>query len=232
MQLIATQLIAMHGWAGDAQGMEPFQTAWSARGWRGQCGERGYAGQPPRAVNWLAGGGLKVVVAHSLGPHLLPATVLEQADAVVLLASFGRFLPEGKDGRRLAAAVAAMADQLGGSQADSMIETFLEKAAAPQAPSQLPPGITARALLEPGRRRLAEDLALLGATSGLPAGFPSRARVLIVEGREDQIVVPEARRLLREALPAADTLELAGVGHCLLSSALVGMVCAWIEALP
>ena len=56
--------------------------------------------------------------------------------------------------------------------------------------------------------------------------------MLIVEGREDQIVVPEARRLLREALPAADSLELAGVGHCLLSSALVGMVCAWIEALP
>jgi hypothetical protein len=45
-------------------------------------------------------------------------------------------------------------------------------------------------------------------------------------------VVPEARRLLREALPSADSLELAGVGHCLLSSSLVGMVCAWIEALP
>ena len=96
MQLIATQLIAMHGWAGDAQGMEPFQAAWSARGWRSQCGERGYAGQTPRAVSWLAGGGLKVVVAHSLGPHLLAPAVLEQADAVVLLASFGRFLPEGK----------------------------------------------------------------------------------------------------------------------------------------
>ena len=125
----------MHGWAGDAQGMEPFQAAWSARGWRSQCGERGYAGQTPRAVSWLAGGGLKVIVAHSLGPHLLDPAVLEQADAVVLLASFGRFLPEGKDGRRLAAAVATMANQLGGSQADSMIETFLEKPRPPRHPA-------------------------------------------------------------------------------------------------
>jgi pimeloyl-[acyl-carrier protein] methyl ester esterase len=55
--------------------------------------------------------------------------------------------------------------------------------------------------------------------------------VLIVEGGADQIVVPEARALLRDALPAADTLSLAGVGHCLLSPALVPMVCGWIEAL-
>jgi len=231
------QLIAMHGWAGDAQGWAGFLSDWRARGWRGQCADRGYTAQPPLAVDWLPEGGLKVVVAHSLGPHLLPPAVLEQADAVVLLASFGRFLPQGKGGRRLAAAVATMADQLmadqiGGDQAGTMLRSFLERSAAPQAPSLPWPGITATPLLETGRRRLVEDLALLAATTGLPAGFPTRARVLIVEGRDDQIVVPEARRLLGEALPDADRLELAGVGHCLLSSALVGMVDAWIGGLP
>jgi len=226
------QLIAMHGWAGDAQGWEPFHSAWSARGWTWQCGERGYGGQAPRPVAWQSGQGLKLVIAHSLGPHLLPASVLAQADAVVLLASFGAFLPGGASGRRLRSAVAAMASQLAGPEASAMLQTFMERAAAPQPSSLLPPGIAAAPIAAFGRQRLAEDLDLLAATAGLPPGFPLQARVLIVEGGEDQIVNPQARHQLRNLLPAADNLVLAGVGHCLLSPALVPTVCGWIEGLP
>ena len=226
------QLIAMHGWAGDAQGWEPFHSTWSARGWAWQCGERGYGGQAPRPVTWQSGQGLKLVIAHSLGPHLLPATVLAQADAVVLLASFGRFVPEGPGGRRLRSAMAAMASQLAGPEASTMLQTFMEHAAAPQPPSLLPPGIAAAPIAASGRQRLAEDLNLLAATAGLPPGFPLQARVLIVEGGKDQIVSPQARQQLRSLLPAADTLVLAGVGHCLLSQVLVPTVCGWIEGLP
>ncbi len=225
------QLIAMHGWAGDAQGWEPFQSAWSARGWTWQCGERGYGGQAPRPVAWQSGQGLKLVIAHSLGPHLLPASVLAQADAVLLLASFGRFVPEGPGGRRLRSAVAAMASQLAGPEANTMLQTFMERAAAPQPASLLLPGIAAAPIAASGRQRLAEDLNLLAATAGLPPGFPLQARVLIVEGSEDQIVSPQSRHQLRNLLPAADNLVLAGVGHCLLSPALVPTVCGWIEGL-
>ena len=225
------QLIAMHGWAGDAQGWEPFHSAWSARGWTWQCGERGYGGQAPRPVAWQSGQGLKLVIAHSLGPHLLPASVLAQADAVLLLASFGRFVPEGPGGRRLRSAVAAMASQLAGPEANTMLQTFMERAAAPQPASLLLPGIAAAPIAASGRQRLAEDLNLLAATAGLPPGFPLQARVLIVEGSEDQIVSPQSRHQLRNLLPAADNLVLAGVGHCLLSPALVPTVCGWIEGL-
>ena len=226
------QLIAMHGWAGDAQGWEPFHSAWRARGWSWQGGERGYGGQAPRPVAWRSGQGLKLVIAHSLGPHLLPAAVLAQADAVVLLASFGRFVPEGPSGRRLRSALAAMASQLAGPEASTMLQTFMERAAAPQPASLLPPGIANSPLAASGRQLLAEDLNMLAATAGLPPGFPLQARVLIVEGSEDQIVSPQARQQLRSLLPAADTLVLAGVGHCLLSPALVPTVCGWIEGLP
>ena len=226
------QLIAMHGWAGDAQGWEPFHSAWSARGWAWQGGERGYGGQAPRPVAWRSNQGLKLVIAHSLGPHLLPAAVLAQADAVVLLASFGRFVPEGPSGRRLRSALAAMASQLAGPEASTMLQTFMERAAAPQPASLLPPGIANSPLAASGRQLLAEDLNMLAATAGLPPGFPLQARVLIVEGSEDQIVSPQSRQQLRNLLPAADTLVLAGVGHCLLSPALVPTVCGWIEGLP
>jgi len=225
------QLIAMHGWAGDAQGWEPFHSAWSARGWAWQGGERGYGGQAPRPVAWRSNQGLKLVIAHSLGPHLLPAAVLAQADAVVLLASFGRFVPEGPSGRRLRSAVAAMASQLAGPEASTMLQTFMERAAAPQPASLLPPGIANSLLAASGRQLLAEDLNMLADTAGLPPGFPLQARVLIVEGSEDQIVSPQSRQQLRNLLPSADTLVLAGVGHCLLSPALVPTVCGWIEGL-
>jgi len=225
------QLIAMHGWAGDAQGWEPFQSAWSARGWAWQCGERGYGGQAPRPVLWQSNHGMKLVIAHSLGPHLLPAAVLAQADAVVLLASFGAFVPGGASGRRLRSAMAAMAKQLTGAEASTMLQTFMERAAAPQSTNLLPPGITSAPLDASGRKRLGKDLTLLAATTGLPPGFPMQARVLIVEGDEDQIVNPQARQQLRSLLPAADTLVLAGVGHCLISPALVPTVCGWIEGL-
>lgn len=226
------QVIAMHGWAGDARGWEPFLDAWQRRSWHWQCGDRGYGPRPPETVAWRQDAGPRVVIAHSLGSHLVPPAVLQQADAVVLLASFGRFVPEGPAGRRLRAAMAAMAEQLASDQASAMLQAFLDRAAAPQPASLLPPGIAAAPLSDAGRQRLQDDLALLAATTGLAPAFPPHARVLIVEGGADQIVVPEARALLRDALPAADTLVLAGVGHCLLSPALVPLVCGWIEGLP
>ena len=134
------------------------------------------------------------------GPNPGPTAVLGQADAGVLLASFGRFVPEGPSDRKLRAAMAAMAEQLASAQAGAMLQTFLERAAAPQAASLLPPGISAAPLGESGRQRLAQDLALLAGTAGLPPGFPRHARVLNVEGGADQIVVPEARALLRDCL--------------------------------
>jgi pimeloyl-[acyl-carrier protein] methyl ester esterase len=125
-----------------------------------------------------------------------------------------------------------MGSQLAGPEASTMLQTFMERAAAPQPPSLLSPGIAAAPLAASGRQRLAEDLDLLAATAGLPPGFPPQARVLIVEGGEDQIVNTQARHQLRNLLPAADNLVLAGVGHCLLSPALVPTVCGWIEGLP
>ena len=53
------------------------------------------------------------MIAHSLGLHLLPATVLAQADAVVLLASFSAFVPQGRAGRAVAAALKGMQAALG-----------------------------------------------------------------------------------------------------------------------
>jgi pimeloyl-[acyl-carrier protein] methyl ester esterase len=170
-----------------------------------------------------------VVIAHSLGPHLLPAEVLATADAVVLLASFGRFIPPGKAGRRLRAALEGMDAALtDAAAARPMLRRFLAEAAAPEPVEALAPGPADGSLVSTGLGRLREDLGLLARTDGLPAAFPGAVPVLLVEAGEDHIVAPEARALLRDALPHADCLSLPGAGHALLGVSLLDPLLAWL----
>ncbi len=224
------QLIAMHGWAGDQRGWAPFATAAAARGWSWRQGERGYGQLAPAMPGWGASG-RRVLVVHSLGLHLLPAELLAQAEGLILLATFGRFVPEGAAGQRLRRALAGMTQALEGDRADAMLREFLSRAAAPTPADPATLGIGDRPVSKAGRALLRADLERLENTNGLPEACPPEARVLIVEAGHDQIVVPQARQLLREALPKADLLHLAGEGHCLLHPGLVPMLMGWLDGL-
>lgn len=224
------QLIAMHGWAGDQRGWAPFAAAAEARGWSWSSGERGYGGLEPAMPGW-ADTGLKVLVVHSLGLHLLPAELLAEADGVILLASFGRFVPEGTAGRRLRTGLAGMARALEGDGADAMLRDFLARAAEPVPADPTTLGIGDQPVSDAGRSLLQTDLERLGSTAGLPDGFPHSARVLIVEAGQDRIVAAEARQDLRDALPGSDLLHLAGAGHCLLNASLIPMLMGWLSEL-
>lgn len=235
----------MHGWAGDATNWDPWQAAAGSLGWHWRSGERGYGAATPAMPTW-EGGGRRVVIAHSLGPHLLLPGLLAAADAVVLLAGFGRFVPPGREGRRLRAALAGMAAQLrdppgasdnpeaeaaAAARAQAMLRTFLAEAAAPDPPGLLPPGPADTPPGPIGRRRLGVDLERLGRTCGLPVGFPVAAQVLIVEAGADRIVVPSAQALLRQSLPKATVIRLDGAGHCLLQAPVMPLVLEWLQRL-
>lgn len=170
----------------------------------------------------------RVVIGHSLGPHLLTPEVLGCADAVILLASFGTFVPPGRNGRRARAALASMAAKLGNEEdAKGMLRKFLANAASPEPADLMPAGPVDGPLL--GLTRLREDLALLTGCEGLPAGFSPEARVLIVDAEGDRIVEPEARAMLREALPRAEVMTLKSAGHALLKTNVIDAVLDWVE---
>ena len=225
---MTTQVIAMHGWAGDHRGWQPWNALASARGWSFSSGERGYGRQLRRAPTWNTDASQRVVLAHSLGPHLLPAAVLERATAVVLLASFGQFLPPGRAGRRLSKALQTMATKLERGQQEPMLREFFQQVAAPHPVGHLPPGPLNDGIPPEGCQRLLADLALLEATGGLPPGFPSEARVLVVEANDDLIVDPASRCLLRAALPQATVWQRQGAGHALLLPELPAAVLDWV----
>ena len=230
------QLIAMHGWAGDAGNWAPWRVATAGHPILWRCGERGYGGADPVAPQWGATG-RRVVLAHSLGPHLLEPEVLAGAEAVVLLASFGRFVPQGRNGRRLKTALAGMAAALADDpdeataarRAQTLLADFLAQAAAPDPVALLPAGPADRPVGAQARHRLRHDLALLGACEGLPAGWPAAAPVLLVEAGADGIVAPEAQELLRRSLPAAERLTIPDAGHALLRAPLIPAVLEWLQ---
>ena len=228
------ELIAMHGWAGDSRAWAPWQEAAATRGWLWHCGERGYGALAPAMPTWESTDGrFKVAIGHSLGPHLLPAPVLAAADAVVLLASFGRFVPEGPAGRRLRTALAGMRAALQGSpeQASTMLNSFLAEATAPLPLEALPATLLDQPLRPEGQALLLADLQRLEASAGLPAGFPRQVPCLLVQAGADRIVAPQASQALRDALPQADQLLLQGAGHALLATPVLPMLLGWIEGL-
>lgn len=221
----------MHGWAGDARCWEPWIAATAPLGWLWQCGERGYGLRVPVEPAWPADAGAaarRLFIGYSLGLHLTPATVLAQADAVVLVSSFAAFVPAGRPGRRVRAALEAMAGKLGGEEtARQMLREFSANAAAPYPPDPCQSWPAEGPL---HLDRLKDDLATLGETSGLPAGFPAGARTLILEATGDRIVDPAARGLLRELLPGAEVIRLEGAGHALPGAEVAREVAAWVEA--
>ena len=226
-------VIAMHGWGRDARTWDDWETATQSLRWRWQVGERGYGDLPRRVPLWpdSPSGARRLVIGRSLGPHLVPGEVLRKADAVVLMASFAQFVPPGRPGRRVRAALAGMASCLeDAAKTRAMLRTFLLKIASPQSVELLRAGPADGPLDENNRMRLREDLALLENCSGLPEGFPPDAKVLIVEAGQDQIVEPEARAMLRAALPAADVVTQPDAGHALLAGNVIERVVDWVES--
>jgi pimeloyl-[acyl-carrier protein] methyl ester esterase len=224
------QVIAMHGWGGDSRAWQPWQVSAQRRGWCWQSGERGYGTLPPHTPAWPPGEGRRAVIVHSLGLHLLPAAVLERSEAVVLLASFSRFVPEGAAGRPWRVALRGMAARLEAGDGEAMLQDFLGEAAAPDPAALLPPGPCQGPLQAAGVERLRQDLRRLEGTTGLPPDFPSTARVLMIEAGADRIVAPVARLQLRLALPAAEHWPIEAAGHSLLRANLVEPVLDWLEA--
>lgn len=236
------QVIAMHGWSGDSRAWQPWERHFQRHDWAWQSGDRGYGHTPFREPQWTvdrepASAQRRVVIGHSLGPHLIPETVLNDATDLVLLASFSRFIPEGRAGRALQTGLQGMARCIGSPREPAMLESFLTKAATPASATALPPGPIHEGLSAPGRQRLLSDLHRLIASAALPPGIPSDARVLVVNASDDRIVVPEARQQLLDQLrghlrhqPCVWTL--ASCGHALLVPDLLVQVQEWLDSAP
>ena len=227
------QILAMHGWAGHAGAWSHWRQRFELGGSTWNAADRGYGGEEPVPPAWSMGPERNVLIAHSLGLHLLPASILEKASAVVLLGSFSAFVPDGRAGRAVAAALGGMQAALGTEQELPMLERFLDKAASPHARSALPPAPLLQGLTPLGRQRLQQDLELLAQCQTLPAGWPSAVPVLVVQGERDAVVhAASAQKLIDDIGDQPLTLHRdLNWGHALITPTVLSVVLRWLEAL-
>ncbi|MEC8441640.1 MAG: alpha/beta hydrolase [Cyanobacteriota bacterium] len=226
------QVIAVHGWAGDAMVWRTWQRRFEHQGWHWQSFERGYGTHEPHQPRWSQPNrGQRVVMAHSLGLHLIPSAVLSGASAVVSLACFSRFVPDGPAGRRLRTALKGMESKLGTPEEAGMLQTFLERCALPHPVTALPANPLLQGLAPPGRERLQQDLVMLQRCQQLPADWPAQAAVLVVQGEQDVIVCDQSRKALLQALPSGriQQISLPDDGHALVTPAVLALVQNWLE---
>ncbi len=227
------QVLAMHGWAGQAGTWSHWRQRLEDGGAKWSSADRGYSGGETVAPAWPPGPERNLLIAHSLGLHLLPAAVLAQADAVVLLGSFSAFVPHGRAGRAVAVALKGMQAALGTDEELTMLERFLDKAASPHARSALPPAPLLQGLTSLGRQRLQQDLELLARCQSLPTGWPEAVPVLVVQGEQDAVVHAASAQQLIDDL-GAQKLTLhrdPNWGHALITPTVLSVVQQWLGAL-
>ncbi len=232
------EVIAMHGWGSDSSFWGQWENFFSKHHWEWQSGERGYGKLPLHIPSWQSldkesNNDQRVVIAHSLGPHLLNREIHANSTHLVLLASFSSFVPKGSNQRVLLKALQGMQNLLGTDREKKMLTDFLVKASYPESYLSLPKGPLHGDLSKKGRERLKADLALLIDTNGLPNGLTTRAKVLVINAEEDAIVIPEAKKsLLAQLITQQENppieWQLKGIGHTLNTSGIIEKVHNWL----
>lgn len=222
------QLIAVHGWGSDQHCWQTWREPCEKRGWLLDCFERGYGENKEHIPQWNSNYKHALVV-NSLGLHLTPNNILANAEAVILLASFGKFIPEGSGGRALEIAIKGMAQKIKMGKLKELFIEFREKVAAPQLVGYLPAGVEDQEISEIGKMKLLKDLDLLAKYQGIPKSFPHNSAVLIVEAEKDQIVLEASKAEMRRELNNAEIIKLDGIGHGLLMPTLTQIVLNWLE---
>ena len=201
----AVEVILQHGWAWTS-------ACWS--GWREVAPEgfvlrpldRGYFGRP---MPWSGGGaGPRIVVAHSLGLHLLSPEVFGGAELLVICGGFQTFHPAAGPASRRSRRVVQQMQQGLVREPGALLRDFYAQCFFPDAaPSAVPEGAAIG--------RLALDLELLY-TSALDLRTVAPVpRVLLLHGREDRIVPLARAEHLHRQLRHSSLRVVAGAGHAL-----------------
>ena len=228
-----TQILAVYGWAGHAKQWTYWQHLMKQRQWPMQVVERGYGNSAPLQPSWTDQAGPRVVIAHSLGLHLLPSPLLQDATAVVLLGCFAAFVPEGRNGRSTQTGLKGMRSALGTDREGPMLERFFQRAIQPLPRRACPPSPLLKAISAEGRQRLDDDLILLETCRTLPQGWPSMASVLVIQGEQDAVVHPSCQQQLLDQLGSQVERIHRGPdwGHALITTEVLTVVERWIESL-
>tara|TARA_Y100001968_G_scaffold59401_1_gene50436 strand:+ start:1228 stop:1956 length:729 start_codon:yes stop_codon:yes gene_type:complete len=232
------EIIAMHGWAGDSDQWSNWIELFKGCNWKWQTGERGYKEICPHAPKWNNNLNKvelkKVAICHSLGLHLIDNEVLNTATHVVLINSFSRFIPSGKDNRSIKMALDRMMNAINTPNEVAMLKKFHIKAHKPNHIDIESKESRLLNISHLGRVRLENDLRLLMNCSNLPIGINTNAKVLIVNSKQDYILANQTKEKLAEDLiehleVLPTIINLQGEGHSISKIKNIKKIKHWLE---
>ena len=232
------EIIAMHGWAGDSNQWLSWIDFFECCNWEWQAAERGYKGINPYTPKWNNDlnqtRGERVVICHSLGSHLIDKEILYAASHVVLINSFSRFIPSGKESRSVTMALIRMMNAINTLHEPSMLKKFHIKAYKPNDINVESTKSNRLHISDSGRLRLKNDLKLLMNSNSLPTGLNAVAKVLVINSEKDYIVANQTKEKLAEDLKSHLVIEptiinLKEEGHSISKIESIKKIKHWLE---
>lgn len=209
------EILLQHGWAFD-------KDCW--RGWMPhlrenqdceisiQTPDRGYFGEKSEATPFQEADSVKIVIAHSLGLHLVPEEILRSADLAVVASSFRSFhsgmaLEEKRSRKKVSLIQKKLAD----SPMD-LLNEFYSDCYHPLLTNHM---LLMRNFQDMNTELLERDLDFLDNTEFDMQILHKVPKVLFVHGSDD-IIVPASRSTeMNELLPKSDLILFEGAGHTL-----------------
>jgi len=232
------EIIAMHGWAGDSHQWSNWEKIFKSCDWEWQTSERGYKDISPHTPKWnnnLNQVELKrVALCHSLGSHLIDKQVLYSATHVVLINSFSRFIPSGKENRSVTMALNRMMNAINTPNEAAMLRKFYIKAYKPNYIDVKSTESNLLHISDSGRLRLKNDLKLLMNSDSLPIGLNAYSKVLIINSEQDHILANQTKINLVEDLinhleSEPKIINLQDEGHSITKIKNIKKIKHWLE---
>ena len=209
------EIILQHGWAFD-------KTCW--RGWMPhlkenqdceisiQTPDRGYFGEATPVTPFQNRDSLKVVVAHSLGMHLLPVEILQSADLLVLASTFSKFHGgSALEQKRSERTISLMLKRLQ-EEPMEVLNGFYSNCYHPLLTSQM---LLMRNVQSMNLELLDSDLQLLDKSDFDLTELSKVPKILLVHGSEDGIVNSSHSHNISETLTNSSLVIFEGAGHSL-----------------
>lgn len=198
--MAGVDVVAQHGWGFGAWCWDRWRDVLPAN-FALHCPDRGYFG-PAVAVSVRP----RIVLAHSLGLHLLSPQLWATAELIVIISGFRSFHSAcDRQARRSRRTVEQMLVRLEREPAALLADFYARCGSPPDSPWT---GI----IDADGLRR---DLHLLQESVLELAAIPAAAQVLILHGSRDRVVPVERAEELRELLPNSAFAIVAEAGHAL-----------------
>ena len=232
------EIIAMHGWAGDSNQWSNWEQIFKCYEWEWRNSERGYTAISPHIPKWNHNSNQvklkRVAICHSLGSHLIDKQVLYSATHVVLINSFSRFIPSGKEKRSVTMALKKMMDAINTPKEAAVLRKFHVKAYKPNSIDIESIQSNLLCLSDSGRLRLKNDLQLLMNSDSLPIGLKNNAKVLVINSEQDYILANQTKAKLAEDLTnhlevAPKTINLQEEGHSITKIKHIKKIQHWLE---